>query len=236
MAKNYLLSHYQGVEVTVGGDIGHRACPAFQIRSDLVNQALHALPMSKGRAWNKMAGGPCQQLRYFTENQTGRNHLGSADNHGLPLDGHLKSTWPNHIAANQLLPLPPEHPLPFLLKTLSLHSQSLWSTSTLHLQGWVSTRKRTRLNFLAMVIGSKISMGTNLFQWVSSGTFAGTCECNTEGTFPLRAQGKQWAFCAFNSIAQPHVEKTYPKYEIDTEESRDMRWRRNGVKEWEEEN
>lgn len=177
--------------MTVGGDVGHRACPAFQVRSELVSQALYALPMSR----SKMAGGPCQQLRYFTGNQTGRNHLRrSADNHGLPPMG--PSNPPGQTTSQRtvivfisraFIALSAKNTLP--------HSQSLWSTSTLQLQGWVSTR-------LAQEEHQTPPPGQG--DWfrnehgnqpvpmrVRSGTFAGTCECNTECTFLLRAQGKQ---------------------------------------------
>lgn len=215
--------------MTVGGNVEHRACPAFQIRSELVNQALHALPMSR----SKMAGGPCQQLRYFTGNQTGRNHLRrSADNHGLAPDGPLKSTWPNHITANSYclhlpsircpsLSVPVVHfhpPAPGLGVHQACPGRALDSSSW---PWWLV---------------QKWAWDQPVPMRVSSGTFAGTCECNTECTFPLRAQGRQWVLHAFDSIAQPHVEKACPEYEIDTEESRGMRWRRNGVKEWEQEN
>lgn len=73
---------------------------------------------------------------------------------------------PHH--SQQLLSSPPQHPSPFLPRTLSLTLSPCGPLPPSSSRAGCPPglpRKSTRLFFLAMVIGSEMSMGTNLFQW-----------------------------------------------------------------------
>lgn len=75
---------------------------------------------------------------------------------------------PHH--SEQLLSLSPEHSLPFLPRTLSLTLSPCGPLPPSSSRAGCPPglpRKSTRLLLLAKMIGSEMSMGTNLFQWES---------------------------------------------------------------------
>lgn len=147
-----------------------------------------------------MAGGPYQQVRYFTGNQTGRNHLrASAGKHGSPRAG--PSNPPDQMIPQwtAIVFTCPASIAPSGNKTLR-HSQSLWCrrspTATVQLQDRVPTTRARPVSTPAPSSWPcdwfrKEHVNQPVPMTESSGTFAVTSVRKTEVVFPPRAKGKK---------------------------------------------